>query len=445
MKKIFLLLILIVCMTLLVACGDARYNKLIEKSNEFIGEEKYEEAQDSLKKALEKKEDDIYATDTIVQLDAIIKILPKIGEEKPETLIDHLHEVSTYEEGSESLMDLAEQYIEQLQSIDQLLTQVENFEKEDNFAQAIEDVSKALDKNEEQTLSLISNQYSEQLEKLKSDLETSHLFSKIKGYARNQTDQTGITYCQVSEDNMLCNTVDIGVFGARDIVAIHKESEDRLRIETNEERDIMITSIQEDSFTLDGDQYTIVTEEETLDQFPASSSINDLFDQKELEELIEFTKINYFDLSSDVVKEDKHNAFQDYSEEEIEHARVLLYHKNLNSYNELTYYPQISVSLYKKGDPVAPDDYYDEKGVNFKEDIYRLRSLEDISQVSYSSNGDGTVNIYDIPSKWPGEYELEDGVKAFTEKMINNPETIELPKGTIEELLPILETMHIDL
>lgn len=440
MKKIFLLVSLIVFMILLVACGDAKYNELIEKANEFIKEEKYEEAHNTLEEALEEKEDDIYATDTIVQLDAIIETLPKIGAEKPETLIDQLKEVSTYEDGSELLIDLAEQYIEQLQSVDQLLTQIESFEKEDNFEEAIEEVNKILDHKEDLTLSLISNQYSEQLEKLKTDLETNHLFSIIKGYVRNQTDQTGITYCQVSEDNMLCNTVDVGVSGARDIVAIHKESEDSLRIETNEERDIMITNIKEDSFTLDGDHYTKVTAEETLDHFPGSSSINSLFDQKEIEELIEFTQINYFDLSSDVLKEDQHNAFQDYSEEEIEYAQVWLYYNPSGPP-----YSTLYVSKWEEGEPIAPS-VYDEKGIDFKQDVINLTGeFGADGQISYTSNGDGTINIYDIPRKWPAEYELEGGVKAYTTHIMDNPETIELPKGTIEELLPILETMKIDL
>src|SRR5699024_325825 len=128
--------------------GDGTYNKLIDKSDEFIEEEKYAEARDTLEDALEEKENDVYATDTIAQLDIMIDIPEKIGEEEPSVLIGQLDKINTYDKGSTDLMDLAEQYMEQLQTMDELLTQVDKLEEESKYEEAIAKVNDTLESDE---------------------------------------------------------------------------------------------------------------------------------------------------------------------------------------------------------------------------------------------------------------------------------------------------------
>ena len=77
---------------------------------------------------------------------------------------------------------------------------------------------------------------------------------------------------------------------------------------------------------------------------------------------------------------------------------------------------------------------YEEDSAVFHEDVIQLTGeFTADGKVVYNSNGDGTINIYDIPSHWPAEYELEGGVKAYTTKIALTPEKKTVPKETTKK------------
>lgn len=70
--------------------------------------------------------------------------------------------------------------------------------------------------------------------------------------------------------------------------------------------------------------------------------------------------------------------------------------------------------------------------------------------ITYSGNGDGTINVYDIPygNRWyggmprPDDVDLEE-VQEDMREMIENTETVTIEPGEDEEVITIIEKMYI--
>src|SRR5699024_1666862 len=86
------------------------------------------------------------------------------------------------------------------------------------------------------------------------------------------------------------------------------------------------------------------------------------------------------------------NVLDGFSDEKIEYARVWLQVIGNTETSE------INVHYIKAGDPV---NAYDEQSANYPEDvIYLSGEFMASGNIVYSGNGDGTINIYDVPSHW---------------------------------------------
>ncbi|UQZ75068.1 hypothetical protein C2I17_11205 [Niallia circulans] len=59
--------------------------------------------------------------------------------------------------------------------------------------------------------------------------------------------------------------------------------------------------------------------------------------------------------------------------------------------------------------------------------------------ITYSGNGDGTINLYDIPSHWPSAEQIKDPMQEYTKNIIEYPKEISIQPGNDEEVEKLIK------
>jgi len=135
---------------------------------------------------------------------------------------------------------------------------------------------------------------------------------------------------------------------------------------------------------------------------------------------------------SDNQSDEKGDALAAYSAEEIEYARVWLQVGENQDIDKL-YVKQILA-----GEPLNPDD---EKSVDYQEDVVQLTGTRLVDgTVTYSSNGDGTINVYDVPNRWDGKNMMEDVYK----QIINNTEEVVININNDEKVEALIKKIEME-
>ena len=124
-----------------------------------------------------------------------------------------------------------------------------------------------------------------------------------------------------------------------------------------------------------------------------------------------------------------------YSTEEIEYARVWLQIVGNKDTEEL------NVRHISVGEQVNP---YDDDSVNYPEDVIALggKSMAD-GVVTYSGNGDGTINLYNVPSHWPSYKQIDESMEEYTGDIIENTEEFYIDPGDDEEIIKLIEKINV--
>ncbi|MEK4149501.1 hypothetical protein NST02_20875 [Robertmurraya sp. FSL W8-0741] len=125
-----------------------------------------------------------------------------------------------------------------------------------------------------------------------------------------------------------------------------------------------------------------------------------------------------------------------YSSEQIEYARVW---RQFGPNQEID---ELIVHLIPAGTPLDPND---DASVKYPEDVIQLTGTRLVDgSVTYSGNGNGTINIYNVPLRWYGGMAPSDELekeKVYDEmkNIITNPklESIEVDSG--EEIIKLIE------
>ncbi|MDN6163768.1 MAG: hypothetical protein L0J01_06260 [Tetragenococcus halophilus] len=176
------------------------------------------------------------------------------------------------------------------------------------------------------------------------------------------------------------------------------------------------------------------TEEPAVDDEPAvEEPVDEETDNEELD------KQEEDDNPSDSDDNKENDALADYSTEEIEYARVWLQMKDNMDINEL------KVIYIKKGDPVNP--YEEEESAEYPEDVIMLSGAGVAGNpgVVYSGNGDGTINLYDIPSHWQEGIEPEgQTMEEYTRDIIENTEEIYIEPRDEEDVEKLIQKIKIE-
>lgn len=126
-------------------------------------------------------------------------------------------------------------------------------------------------------------------------------------------------------------------------------------------------------------------------------------------------------------KEDNKTLSQ-YSSQQIEYARVWL---QLGPNQDLD-------ELYVRHIPAGtPLNLEDETSAGYPEDVIQLAGsrLADGS-VTYKGNGDGTVNVYNVPLRWDGQYPA--GEKFYND-IIKNTKQVSIEPGEDEKVIELIE------
>lgn len=121
------------------------------------------------------------------------------------------------------------------------------------------------------------------------------------------------------------------------------------------------------------------------------------------------------------------SALDAYSSEQIEYARVWL---QLGPNQELDglYVKQIPAGM-----PLNPDD--ETSGV-YPEDVIQLAGSRLVDgSVTYSGNGDGTINVYNVPLRWDGQYPAGED---FYEEIIDDTELMAIDTGNDEDVIRLI-------
>lgn len=118
-----------------------------------------------------------------------------------------------------------------------------------------------------------------------------------------------------------------------------------------------------------------------------------------------------------------------YSTEEIEYARIYLQFGPNPEIEEL-YIEHITA-----GTQINP---LDDGSVDYPEDVVQLAGSRLVDgAITYSSNGDGTINLYNVPKRWvnPDSYNNDsDVMQEETQEIINNTETVYVEPGNDAEV-----------
>ena len=116
-----------------------------------------------------------------------------------------------------------------------------------------------------------------------------------------------------------------------------------------------------------------------------------------------------------------------YSSEQIEYARVWL---QLGPNQEID---GLYVQQIPEGTPLNPDD---DTSAAYPEAVIQLAGSRLVDgSVTYSGNGDGTINLYNVPLRWDGEYPAGED---FYNDIIENRELVEIEPGDEEEVIRLI-------
>ncbi|EOR21418.1 hypothetical protein KGR20_23765 [Cytobacillus oceanisediminis] len=129
----------------------------------------------------------------------------------------------------------------------------------------------------------------------------------------------------------------------------------------------------------------------------------------------------------------KEISLSKYSAQEIEYARIWL---QLGPTQDID---ALSVQTFHEGEPLNPND---ETSANYPEDVIHLsgsRLAE--GSITYSGNGDGTINVYKVPHRWDGKYPA--GEQFYIDFFINDTKLVKVGTGDNEKIVELIDKMFI--
>jgi hypothetical protein len=121
-----------------------------------------------------------------------------------------------------------------------------------------------------------------------------------------------------------------------------------------------------------------------------------------------------------------------YSSEQIEYARIWL---QLGPNQDID---GLYVRHIPAGTPLNPDD---DTSASYPEAVIQLAGSRLVDgSVTYSSNGDGTINVYNVPLRWDGSYPA--GKKFYTD-IIKNKKLVHVDPGDDEKIIKLIKLLNV--
>lgn len=146
--------------------------------------------------------------------------------------------------------------------------------------------------------------------------------------------------------------------------------------------------------------------------------------------------------SSPDSKNNEVNELSKYSSKQIEYARVWL---QLGPNQEID---ELYVKEIPKGTALNPDD--EDMNVNYPEDVVQLTGSRLVDgSVTYSSNGDGTINVYNVPLRWYGGFPPpedidKEKVRQQMEDIIKNTKKVYIDPNSEEKIIEVIKKIKVN-
>lgn len=147
-------------------------------------------------------------------------------------------------------------------------------------------------------------------------------------------------------------------------------------------------------------------------------------------------KVNEEKKDSSDNKEQQRSELSKYSSKQIEYARVWL---QLGPNQEID---NLYVKQIPKGTPLNPDD---DTSLKYPEDVVQLTGSRLVDGVvTYSSNGDGTINVYNVPLRWYGGFPPpedidKEKVQEEMKNIINNTKKVYIDPNSEEKVIAVIK------
>ncbi|WRP07437.1 hypothetical protein U9J35_04520 [Rossellomorea aquimaris] len=177
------------------------------------------------------------------------------------------------------------------------------------------------------------------------------------------------------------------------------------------------------------------TEQAEPDQESAEEGNNEEPASEEVEADESVDSVNLEDATSQDQTSSTEDPLSAYPSDQIEYARVWLQVIENKDVGEL------NVRHIPAGKKLNP---YDDNSVGYPEDVIVLsgKAMAD-GVVTYSGNGDGTINVYNVPSHWPSSEQIEESMEEYTKGIVEDTEQISVGKGEDEEVIELMDKLNI--
>ena len=413
---------ILLALIILSGCGNQAYDAAMANGMKAVDSEQLEDALDYFKEALQENPDDEKATTAVEQVELLLVSLEKIRNGETTEAISFLEKSSNNNQGSEMIINKANEFLDQTIVIDRQIQRIHDLSNNKYFEEAfkqIEDSLRYIDGK------FYLSPFEKQLTDLEKGVKATELFTYIMGYSNNR-DQN-LEVCQITKDDIMCTILTVDSYSYEEIKSIELESDNALKIVLRNGIDLIISNISEDSFEMHDRTYNKTTAEAIVNLVEYYRSIEDIFNRESFRSILEDGSI-YHQLFGST----GHPKLDNFSFEEIEYASVWLDY--VNEPNP----PQLSVSFKEKGDPI--NIYMGDDPIVYPEDVTILsgESIHDGS-ITYGSDGDGTIRVYDIPDRWHQQSDEE--MREAAEEVLKTIKYKEVPAGNDDDVLNILSNM----
>lgn len=158
-----------------------------------------------------------------------------------------------------------------------------------------------------------------------------------------------------------------------------------------------------------------------------NSEEHDKLDQSDSKTINKQSESNLSSNKSNNEKSDLNN----YANDDIEYARIWL------QLGQNQHIDSLTVNYIAAGEPLNSDDH---TSLSYPEDVTQLSGNRLVDgSITYSSNYDGTINVYNVPLRWDGQYPASEDLYK---DIINNTERVSIKRGNDHDVIQLIKLIN---